>query len=113
MLTGGGAITPTAVADANGVATADWDLGAGVEHQSALATLTALGPNVGPDASLHGPTSTVAFSARLDLAQGPPQQGVVVIQEVLRGDGKDLVNNADVRLESCSRAASRTPIRGS
>ncbi len=99
VLTGGGAITPTAVADANGVATADWDLGAGVEHQSALATLTALGPNAGPDASLHGPTSTVAFSARLDLAQGPPQQEVVVIEEVLRGDGKELVNNADVQLD--------------
>ncbi|HEY4281153.1 MAG TPA: DUF6519 domain-containing protein [Conexibacter sp.] len=98
VLTGGGAITPTAVTDASGLASADWDLGPAEEHQGALAALTAAGPNAGADASIHSATSTVAFSAKLELGQGPPQQEVVVIVEVQRGDGKDLVNNDDVAL---------------
>jgi len=97
LLENGESITPAqATTDGAGLATATWVLDATNERQRAIATLTDLGPSAGPVAAIHAPTSSVEFIAHLDLGAAPPTKPVMKIVSVVRGDGKDLVNNEDV-----------------
>jgi hypothetical protein len=66
------------------------------ERQRAIATLADLGPNAGSAAAIHESTSSVEFIAHLELGAAPPQQPVMKIVKVERGDGKDLINDDDV-----------------
>jgi hypothetical protein len=97
LLENGDSITPAQVTtDAAGLANAKWVLDATNERQRTTATLVDLGPNAGSVAAIHGPTSSVEFIAHLDLGAAPPKHPVMKIQSVVRGDGKDLVNDDDV-----------------
>jgi hypothetical protein len=99
LVEGGESVTPAAATtDATGLASCNWVLDDTNVHQRAHAVLTDSGPDAGPEASIHVPTATVEFAARLDFSTGPPKQPVVTIRRVLRGDKKPLVNDADVAL---------------
>jgi hypothetical protein len=93
LLEGGESITPTqATTDDAGLASSKWVLNGNNERQRAIATLVELGPNAGPAAAIHEPTSSVEFIARLDLGAVGPSEPVIKIRRVQRGDGEDLVN---------------------
>ncbi len=97
LLENGESIAPLqTTTDTAGLASAEWVLDDHNERQRALATLIALGPNAGPEAAIHDPTSSVEFIAHLDLTAAPPSEPVIKIRRVLRGDKKPLENDADV-----------------
>jgi Family of unknown function (DUF6519) len=98
LLEGGESIAPpAATTNADGLATAKWVLDGTRQRQRALATLAAVGPNAGPAASIHKPTSTVEFIANLDrAATAPPQERVIRIERVTRSDGEPLVNDEEI-----------------
>ena len=111
IVEGNGSVTPaTATTDATGSAQCDWVLDATTVRQRALATLTDLGPNAGPDASIHVPTSTVEFAARLDLTGPVKKPRVVRVRAVVRGDGKPLVNDADVQVQELLPGGPQAPV---
>ena len=99
LLEGGESVAPTTTTtDGAGLASCDWVLDGTNQRQRALATLIDAGPNAGPQASIHAATSTVEFSARLDLSAPTAKPRVVRIRRIRRGDGKDLDNDADIAL---------------
>jgi hypothetical protein len=93
----GDSIAPAqATTDDAGLASANWVLDATNQRQRAIAILSDLGPNAGSAAAIHTPTASVEFIANLDLSGAPPTKPVMRILKVERGDGNDLVNDADV-----------------
>jgi hypothetical protein len=100
LVEGGESVTPTtATTDANGAAECKWVLDDSNVRQRAHAVLTDAGPSAGPAASIHAPTSTVEFGARLDLSGPQTKLPVITIRRVARGDKKPLVNDSDVALQ--------------
>jgi Family of unknown function (DUF6519) len=111
VLEGGGSLTPvTATTDATGLAASDWVLDDTTVRQRAHAVLSTPGPNAGPDASIHGPTSIVEFAARLDQAAAPPKPPVIRIRRVQRGDKQALVNDADTTLAQLLPGGASAPV---
>jgi hypothetical protein len=99
LLENGDSITPAqATTDAAGLASATWVLDATNLRQRATATLTDLGPNAGPAAAIHTPTSSIEFIANLDLGVAATRP-VIKIVRVERGDGKDLVNDDELAVQ--------------
>jgi hypothetical protein len=103
---------PQATTDAEGLASAKWVLDATNERQRAIATLVDLGPNAGSLAAIHEPTSSVEFIAHLDLGAAPPKPPVIKIQSVVRGDGKDLVNDDEVAVPLLLQGGAESPEPG-
>ena len=93
LLENGDSIDSPATTDGSGLAQAKWVLDQNNQRQRAVATLVNLGPNAGDHAQIHQPTSSVEFIANLDLGGGEPEQEVITIRRVLRGDNKPLVND--------------------
>jgi hypothetical protein len=112
--------------DGDGVVEATWTLDAAKEAQAATATLTDLGANAGANASFHASSAVVQFTANLSVADHvgyvpgcnslktanvttvdaalnelcklleEERRPAVRIRRVLRGDGEDLENDADI-----------------
>jgi len=93
LLENGDSIDSPATTDGSGLAQSRWVLDQNNQRQRAVATLVDLGPNAGDHAQIHQPTSSVEFIANLDLGGGEPDQQVITIRRVLRGDTKPLVND--------------------